>query len=153
MSAETRGLAAQNGGATGSAWAETVAIIAAACRNGEIDELSIAISLAVPVLLARAPAPGRRLPGRPRYRRARRPSVSCRDHATNNVETTLAFYTGVRRARDVRPFENPACVLTDSRVKLRVATLVQPWLQFRAHRVHQCDAHAGAASIVDPRRT
>jgi len=50
-------------------------------------------------------------------------------HATNNVETTLQFYTDVFGVRaDVRPFENPAvAILTDSPgVKLRVAMLRFP---------------------------
>ncbi len=52
-------------------------------------------------------------------------------HATNNVETTLAFYTEVFGVRaEVRPFENPAvAILTDSPgVKLRIAML-----QFLGH--------------------
>jgi catechol 2,3-dioxygenase-like lactoylglutathione lyase family enzyme len=47
-------------------------------------------------------------------------------HATENVETTLAFYTEVFGLRaDVRPFENPAvAILTDSPgAKLRIAML------------------------------
>ncbi len=50
-------------------------------------------------------------------------------HATNSVETTLAFYTDVFGVRaDVRPFENPAvAILTDSPgVKLKVAMLQFP---------------------------
>ena len=50
-------------------------------------------------------------------------------HATDNVETTLAFYTEVFGVRaEVRPFENPAvAILTDSPgVQLKVAMLRFP---------------------------
>ena len=60
--------------------------------------------------------------------RARRAGVHA-IHATNNVETTLAFYTEIFGVKaEVRPFENPAVpILTDSPgVKLRVAMLRFP---------------------------
>jgi catechol 2,3-dioxygenase-like lactoylglutathione lyase family enzyme len=76
-------------------------------------------------------------------------------HATNNVETTLAFYTetfGVRA--DVRPFENPAvAILTDSPgAKLRIAMLQFPGhgFDFELTEFGNVPRTPARPSIVDP---
>ena len=76
-------------------------------------------------------------------------------HATNNVETTLAFYTEVFGVRaDVRPFENPAvAILTDSPgVKLRVAMLRFPGHGFNFELTEFTNVTRTPAqpAIVDP---
>jgi catechol 2,3-dioxygenase-like lactoylglutathione lyase family enzyme len=76
-------------------------------------------------------------------------------HATNNVETTLAFYTDVFGVRaDVRPFENPAvAILTDSPgVKLRVAMLRFPGHGFNFELTEFTNVTRTPAqpAIVDP---
>ena len=98
---------------------------------------AIAISLAVmPVLLASSHAGAQTAPpAAPTVGPAAAPPSAATVgfmhaiHATNNVETTLAFYTEVFGVKaEVRPFENPAVpILTDSPgVKLRVAMLRFP---------------------------
>jgi catechol 2,3-dioxygenase-like lactoylglutathione lyase family enzyme len=76
-------------------------------------------------------------------------------HATNNVDTTLAFYTEVFGVRaDVRPFENPAVpILTDSPgVKLRVAMLRFPGHGFNFELTEFTNVARTPArpAIVDP---
>jgi catechol 2,3-dioxygenase-like lactoylglutathione lyase family enzyme len=76
-------------------------------------------------------------------------------HATNNVETTLAFYTEVFGVRaDVRPFENPAvAILTDSPgVKLRIAMLQFPGhgFNFELTEFSNVPRTPAQPAIVDP---
>jgi catechol 2,3-dioxygenase-like lactoylglutathione lyase family enzyme len=76
-------------------------------------------------------------------------------HATNNVETTLAFYTSVFDVKaEVRPFENPAvAILTDSPgVKLRVAMLRFPGHGFNFELTEFTNVTRTPAqpAIVDP---
>lgn len=76
-------------------------------------------------------------------------------HATNNVQTTLAFYTEVFGVKaEVRPFENPAvAILTDSPgAKLRIAMLRLPGqgFNFELTEFGNVPRTPAQPSIVDP---
>ena len=76
-------------------------------------------------------------------------------HATNRVDTTLAFYTHVfGLTTEIRPFENPAVpILTNSPgVKLRVAMLRLPGdgFNFELTEFTNFKRTPAQASIVDP---
>ena len=76
-------------------------------------------------------------------------------HATNDVETTLAFYTEVFGLHaDVRPFDNPAvAILTDSPgVKLRIAMLQFPGhgFNFELTEFSNVPRTPAQPAVVDP---